>query len=188
MSDKFRVSWRFFVTFRPSRCSSWPKCTPLAPTTCKRSRMPCAFYRPCCRYRFPCWACSYSPRWLSGTVEPVMPVYLPGIEFMTVRGYCISLVINVGQVLCAAIGFIGADLTVFLLLLHVCSMSDVFVSHLAALQLRLEHVIDADVDQHSRRYLFNIVRMHSNICSYILSLRFLLRSASTDWPSASCCS
>lgn len=106
------------------------------------------------------------------SIEPVIPVYLPGIDHSSVRGYLISMVYNVVGITATAIGFVGSDLTVFVLLLHLCPMAQVFVAHLKALERRLED-FDVDVDRESRRYLYNIVRMHRSMFNYIDMLTML---------------
>lgn len=111
--------------------------------------------------------------WLTGVVEPVIPLYLPYVDETTTVGFCQLFVMHVLILVIGVIGMICADLTFFLTISHICPMTDVLVSKLNELEERLKDA-DRNYGLVTRNYLFNIVRMHQQICAFLSEMSSML--------------
>lgn len=128
-------------------------------------------------------------------VDPVLTTPLPGIDIDTKSGYWTANFIHTCSLLMAAVTMISSDLTIVILTLHVCLMSDVFVSKLNELE---EHLDNTDKN-HERNYgrvtrghLCEVVRLHQEICAYetdiakMFYLMFLI-DVLLDWSAMCLC-
>lgn len=127
-------------------------------------------------------------------VEPVFTMPLPFINGDTNVGYWIENFIHSASLMIAAIGLISGDLTILFLTMHVCLLSDVFVSKLVELQAHIVHR-GADGQYHdekTRLHMCALVRLHHEIGAYetdmakLFYLLFLV-DVVLDWSSMCLC-
>lgn len=102
-------------------------------------------------------------------LELMLPAYIPGVDERESNGYILHYVLHVIIVIAAAAGLFASDLVIFLLILHVCVISEVIISKLRELDGCLKQS-GQDYDRRTQQYLFNIVRLHQALCIYIIEI------------------
>lgn len=101
---------------------------------------------------------------VTGSADPIMPIFLPGTTPDSVRGYIISTIYHIFAIYCAGCVYIFFDIAFAVQILHVILMTDIMIN-------KLRTINDLALDTRNNRQLEilanfrNILLLHNDMLS-----------------------
>lgn len=109
----------------------------------------------------------------TGKWELMLPIFVPGCDENTVPGFVVHTMVQLNLLFVSGFGLLGADLTIFLLTIYVCPLSDLLMYKLRTLGDMLVMWPSAVAGRPTSQYVNAIVRMHMEYIMFMETMSHL---------------